>query len=188
MVGYGLYGVDQPEIPGHRRLTGLEYHALLVDLRPPLLVARVYAELLAGYLGVVGLQSLRHRFEAGLDLPAEIHDLLDQLIQFTVKGLARHLLNSLAESTGHVVFSLLALWRGEHLIRIVELPELARIAHVLDVEEAGVVRDARRLLHVVRHDHHRVALLELLHRVLDLLCRDRVQSTRWLIHQDDFGF
>src|SRR5688500_9216313 len=90
----------------------------------------------------------------------------------------------LAEPARHVVFRLLAIGIREHLLRLVELPELARITHVLDVEESRVVRDARRLLHVVRHDYHRVALLQLVHGVLDLLGRDRVERARRLVHQD----
>src|SRR3712207_8109238 len=49
---------------------------------------------------------------------------------------------------------------------------------------AGVIRDAGSLLHVVGHDDHRVVLFEVGHGVLDLLRRDRVESARWLVHQD----
>src|SRR5215210_5800907 len=90
----------------------------------------------------------------------------------------------LAEAACDVVFCLFSIRVREHLLRIVELPEPARVAHVLDVEEARVVGDAGGLLHVVRHYDDRVALLEIGHRVLDLLGRDRVERARRLVHQD----
>src|SRR5918995_92981 len=56
---------------------------------------------------------------------------------------------SLAEAPGDVVLRLLAFGVGEHLVRLVKLPQPPRVAHALDVEKARVVRDARRLLHIV---------------------------------------
>src|SRR6185295_6410914 len=53
--------------------------------------------------------------------------------------------------------------------------------------ERGRVRDARGLLHVVRDDDDRVALLELVDELLDLQGRDRVQRGGGLIHEDDLG-
>ena len=56
-----------------------------------------------------------------------------------------------------------------------------------DAEERGHVRDARRLLHVVRHDDDRVVALELVHEILDARRRDRVECGRRLVHEDDVG-
>src|SRR3712207_8824123 len=44
-----------------------------------------------------------------------------------------------------VILRLLTVRGGEHLVRLVELPQPARVIHVLYVEEACIVRDARRL-------------------------------------------
>ena len=55
------------------------------------------------------------------------------------------------------------------------------------VEEAGEVRDARRLLHVVRDDDDRVVLLQLEDQLLDLLGRDRVERGARLVHQQHLG-
>ena len=55
------------------------------------------------------------------------------------------------------------------------------------VEEGRVVGDARRLLHVVRDDHDRVAPLELLHELLDLGGGDRVDRRARLVHEDHLG-
>ena len=57
----------------------------------------------------------------------------------------------------------------------------------LDGEERRHVRHARRLLHVVRDDDDRVALLELHHQVLDPPGRDRVQGGARLVHQQHVG-
>ena len=54
----------------------------------------------------------------------------------------------------------------------------------LEREERGHVRDPRRLLHVVRDDHERVLVLQLVHQVLDLRRRDRVERRSRLVEQD----
>ena len=64
---------------------------------------------------------------------------------------------------------------------------LAAVLVDLDPEERGHVRDAGRLLHVVRDDHDRVVALELVHQVLDPRRRDRVERRRGLVHQDHVG-
>src|SRR3954452_2801770 len=69
----------------------------------------------------------------------------------------------------------------EDLLRRADLHELA-VQH-----ERGAVRDARGLLHVVRHDGDRIALLELLYELLDLQRRDRVERGAGLVHQDHVG-
>ena len=57
------------------------------------------------------------------------------------------------------------------------------LAH-LDAEERGHVGDACSLLHVVRDDHDRVVVLELVHQVLDARGRDRIERRSRLVHQD----
>ena len=54
-------------------------------------------------------------------------------------------------------------------------------------EKRGDVRDARRLLHVVRDDDDRVAALQLVNQLLDPLGRDRVERRRRFVHQQDLG-
>src|ERR1035438_2255844 len=54
-------------------------------------------------------------------------------------------------------------------------------------QERAVVRDASGLLHVVRHDDDRDALLQFGHQSFDLQRRDRVQCRRRLVHQEDLG-
>jgi hypothetical protein len=55
-------------------------------------------------------------------------------------------------------------------------------------EERGAIRDARGLLHRVRHDDDGVVALELADQVFDLRGRDRVEGRRRLVHQDHLGF
>src|SRR5918998_2449437 len=90
VVRNGLHRVYEPQVAGDRGLAGLQDHALLVDLRPPLLVAGVYSDLPLRYLGILRLQGLNHRVQAALDLPAELHDLLDQQVQLPLKSLSWH--------------------------------------------------------------------------------------------------
>src|SRR5262245_30904125 len=56
-----------------------------------------------------------------------------------------------------------------------------------EMEEGGALRDARRLLHVVRHDRDRVATAQLVDQLLDLGGGDRVEGRARLVHQDDLG-
>src|SRR5262245_162850 len=87
----------------------------------------------------------------------------------------------LAESSRNIVLRDGLSGVREDLDRPVELHELAQ--H----EEGRVVGDPRRLLHVVRHDHDRVARLQLVDEVLDLLGRNGVERGGRLVHQDDLG-
>src|SRR6266480_1805220 len=50
--------------------------------------------------------------------------------------------------------------------------------------EGREVGHAGGLLHVVRHDHDRIPLLEFLHEFLDAQCGDRIQRRGGLVHQD----
>src|SRR4051812_41370999 len=74
------------------------------------------------------------------------------------------------------------LGRREDPLRRAELDELA-VEH-----EGRLVRDARGLLHVVRDDDDRVALLELLDELLDAQRGDGVEGRARLVHEDDLGF
>ena len=85
----------------------------------------------------------------------------------------------LPESAGDVVLGVLRLGVREHVDRSRVLDQLA------EPEEGGLVRDARRLLQVVRHDDDRVLRLELLDQLLDLQRGDRIERRAGLVHQDD---
>src|SRR5215467_13538452 len=63
--------------------------------------------------------------------------------------------SALAEAAGDVVLGARILGLREDRLRVVVLDEHARalsLAALADIEEGGHVRDARGLLHVVRHD------------------------------------
>ena len=51
--------------------------------------------------------------------------------------------------------------------------------------EPRPLRNARRLLHVVRYDDDRVILFEFEHELFDPLGRDRVQRRTRFVHQHD---
>ena len=79
----------------------------------------------------------------------------------------------LAELAGDVLLGALVARVGEDLLgRSTRQLDRARRS---SMKNAVVSADARGLLHVVRDDHDRVALLELLDQLLDLQRRDRVQ-------------
>ena len=59
--------------------------------------------------------------------------------------------------------------------------------HLAVEEEAGVLGDARGLLHVVRHDDDGVLALQLEDEVFDLRGGDGVERGGGLVHQQDFG-
>src|SRR3954469_12148095 len=84
----------------------------------------------------------------------------------------------LAELAGDVLLRAGVARRREDLLRRRVLDELAH------EHERGRVRDPRGLLHVVRDDHDRVALLERLDEVLDLERGDRVERGARLVHED----
>src|SRR4051794_19992394 len=87
----------------------------------------------------------------------------------------------LAELAGDVLLGAGVARVREDLLGLVELDQLA------GEHERGPVGDARGLLHVVRDDHDRVALLELVDQLLDLERRDRVERRARLVHQDHLG-
>ena len=67
------------------------------------------------------------------------------------------------------------------LIRRAVFNELA------EPEEGRPVRNARGLLHVVRHDHDRVTRLQLVNQLLDSLRGDGIERRGGFVHQQDFG-
>ena len=75
-----------------------------------------------------------------------------------------------AEPPRNVVLGLLLDRVDEDLLGVAVLDQLAQ------VEEGGVVRDSRGLLHVVGHDDLRVLGLEVLHQFLDAHRGDRVEG------------
>src|SRR5215470_5398209 len=88
---------------------------------------------------------------------------------------------SSAEAAGDVVLRASVAWRSEDLVGVVKLDQLA------EIHECGLVRDARRLLHVMRDDRDRVVLGQFLDQFLDLRGRDRVERRAGLVEQDDLG-
>src|SRR5262249_34215786 len=79
---------------------------------------------------------------------------------------------------------------GEDLLGLVILdqtPEPDPLLVHLSGEEGRLMAHPSRLLHVVRDDHDRVVRGQLVHQVLDLRCRDRVEGGARLIHEDHLG-
>src|SRR3989440_3626119 len=68
----------------------------------------------------------------------------------------------LTESAGNVILGPAVLGAVEDIVGGPKLDHLARAA-LIHQHESGVVRDAGRLLHVVRYDHDRIPLFEFLH-------------------------
>src|SRR5687767_1976555 len=85
----------------------------------------------------------------------------------------------LPEPAGDVVLRALVAGIGEELARDAGLDQLS------EQHEASVVRHPRRLLHVVRDDHDRVAVLQLEHQLLDPGGGDRVERRARLVHEQD---
>src|SRR5688572_6610257 len=80
---------------------------------------------------------------------------------------------------------------------VVAGPLLARIGEDLigrtlldqdsQMEERRALRDARRLLHVVRHDRHRVAAAQLPDQLFDARRSDRIERRARLVHEQHLG-
>src|SRR5713226_1403323 len=83
----------------------------------------------------------------------------------------------LAESASDVIFSFLFLRGGEEFIR------LAKFYQPPQIHESRKIRNSGSLLHVVRHDHNRVALLEFMDQFFDFGRGDGIQSRAGLVHQ-----
>src|SRR5947209_17246508 len=93
-----------------------------------------------------------------------------------------------SETAGHVVLRPGVGRIREDLLGLVELDEtsgapVSLFGHLGRVER-GAVADARRLLHVVGHDHDRELVLHLPHQLFDAGGGDRIESRARLVHQD----
>src|SRR5688572_13093391 len=85
------------------------------------------------------------------------------------------------ESSGNVVLGLFPARLHEDLVGHAELHHLAQV-HV-----GGVVRNPRRLLHVMRDDEDRHALLEIVNQLLDAGGRDGIERRGRLVEEQDLG-
>ena len=72
-----------------------------------------------------------------------------------------------AEAAGDVILSGFFFRVGEDSFSGVDLDETTGLSLSLQVKEGGLIRDTGSLLHVVGHDHHGEALLELTDKILD---------------------
>src|SRR6266850_2011101 len=88
---------------------------------------------------------------------------------------------SSAEPAGDVVLGTSIARRGENLAGLVEFDQLTQI------HEGGLVRDARRLLHVVGDDGDGVVLRQFLDQFLDLGGGNRIERRARLVEQDHLG-
>src|SRR6266567_9340657 len=88
---------------------------------------------------------------------------------------------SSAEPAGDVVLGTSIARRGENLAGLVEFDQLT------EIHEGGLVRDARRLLHVMGDDGDGVVLRQFLDQFLDLGGRNRIERRAWLVEQDHLG-
>src|SRR5712675_1873890 len=88
---------------------------------------------------------------------------------------------SSAEPAGDVVLGTSIARRGENLAGLVEFDQFPKI------HEGGLVRDARRLLHVMSDDGDRVVLRQFLDQFLNLRRRNRIERRAWLVEQDHLG-
>src|SRR3954447_12493971 len=87
----------------------------------------------------------------------------------------------LAEAAGDVVLRTSLARVEEDRVRRPELDQIAQI------HEGGVLRGARRLLHVVGDDRDGAVGPQLVHQLLDLGGRDRVERRGRLVEEDDLG-
>src|SRR5438552_17383620 len=92
----------------------------------------------------------------------------------------------LPESAGDVILGPAVFRAIENVVGGAELDHLAGPL-LVHQHEGGEVGGTGRLLHVVRHDHDRIPLLEFLHEFLDAQRGDRVERRGRLVHQDHFG-
>src|SRR5438093_13539724 len=88
-------------------------------------------------------------------------------------------LPGLAEATGDVVFRPRVAGMGEQFLGDAELHQLS------EQEKPRVIGHPSRLLHVVRHDDDRVAVLELQHQFLDLGGGDGIEGRARLVHEEN---
>src|SRR5882672_422688 len=87
----------------------------------------------------------------------------------------------LAEPAGDVILGRRLLGLDEDRVGDVVLDQLSQV-HV-----GGVVRNARRLLHVVGHDYDRVVGLEFMDQLFHLGGRNRIERRAGLVEQQHLG-
>src|SRR5437879_9207176 len=92
----------------------------------------------------------------------------------------------LPEAAGDVILGPAVFRTIEDIVGRAVLDHLAR-PRLIHQHEGGEVGGTSRLLHVVRHDHDRIPLLEFLHEFLDAQRGDRVERRGRLVHQDHLG-
>src|SRR5215469_288858 len=88
--------------------------------------------------------------------------------------------HSSTKPSSNVVFSMFLLGSGKDAFGFVELDQLTK------VHERGVIRAARRLLHVVSDDRDAIIGFQLVNQFFNALCRDRVQRRSRLVEQQNF--
>src|SRR5262249_14660652 len=87
---------------------------------------------------------------------------------------------ALSKPACNVIFSSLVRWIGKHFFCLIKLYQFSH------QEEAGKIRDARRLLHVVGDDDDRVVLLELKDQIFNLRSGDGIERGSRFVHQHNF--
>src|SRR5689334_17182361 len=91
------------------------------------------------------------------------------------------ILFSSAEAAGDVVLGAPVARRREDPVGVVEFDQFA------EIHEGGLVRDARRLLHVMGDDRDRIVLAELVDQLLHLGGGYRIERRARLVEQDHLG-
>src|SRR5258708_10341457 len=90
--------------------------------------------------------------------------------------------SSSAEPAGDVVFGLFLLRLDENLVGHAEFN------HFSEIHIRRIVRNACGLLHVMRDDHDRIVVLQLVHELLDATRRDRIESLGRLVQVPPLRF
>src|SRR3972149_2734797 len=86
-----------------------------------------------------------------------------------------------SKPSGDVILGFLAPGPDEYVVGN------AKFDHFTQVHIGSVVRNARRLLHVVSHDHHGVIALQFVHQLLDVRGRYRIERRARLVEQQYLG-
>ena len=171
-------------------LAGRAAARFLADFEVPRVDLVVERDHLFGKLGVLLLERVQRALERSEDELALLLQVCFKAVEVLLEGRASYsatIVSATDRSSGFPNYPnrrpRTSVRLSEGCVKIFEvasyLDEDARslaFATAGDAEEGGHVRDPRRLLHVVRDDHDRVLLLQLVHQVLDLGGRDRVEG------------
>ena len=87
-----------------------------------------------------------------------------------------------SDLAGEVLFGPFVFRCGEQGLRAAGFDQLA------EVHKQRVVRDPRRLRHIVRYDNDRELFFQFEHQLFDAVRRDRVERRGRFVHQQHFGF